>query len=137
MINGDVHQFVVHCLIPLDPWIITLVAKVFFISFSLFVGLTTLKTFIDFWLFDSSSWVSKRFNQLLIVIYRRGNFVHHHWWCTSIYRPLSYLFRSLVELTITIIEFTIIISKISFKYIYWCIALNLFSSDKVKGSKFK
>ncbi len=31
----------------------------------------------------------------LLVIYRRGNFVYHHQGCTSIYRPLSYPFRSL------------------------------------------
>ena len=36
--------------------------------------------------------------QPLILIYRRGNFVYHHWECTSIYRPLSYPFRSLVLL---------------------------------------
>ena len=34
--------------------------------------------------------------QPLIVIYRRGNFVYHHGWCTSIYWTLSYPFRSLV-----------------------------------------
>ena len=33
--------------------------------------------------------------QQLIVIYRRDNFVYHHLKCTSIYRPLSYPFRSL------------------------------------------
>ena len=37
--------------------------------------------------------------QLLIVIYRRGNFCNHfcnhYWGCTSIYRPLSYPFRPL------------------------------------------
>ena len=26
---------------------------------------------------------------------QKGNFVRHHWKCTSIYRPLSYPFRSL------------------------------------------
>ena len=26
--------------------------------------------------------------QPLTVIYRSGNFVYHHWWCTSIYRTL-------------------------------------------------
>ena len=31
----------------------------------------------------------------LIVILKSGNFVYHHWECTSIYRPLSYLFRFL------------------------------------------
>ena len=33
--------------------------------------------------------------QPIIVIYRRGNFVYHDWGCKLIYRPLSYLFRSL------------------------------------------
>ena len=33
-----------------------------------------------------------------IVIYRRGNFVYHHRECTSIYRPLSYPFRSPIYL---------------------------------------
>ncbi len=66
---------------------IALVPKTFF-----FVGLTTLGTSIESWLVGSLNWVSK-----LIVIYRRVNFVyrHSHWGCTSIYRPLSYSFRSL------------------------------------------
>ena len=34
--------------------------------------------------------------QLLILIYRRFNFVFHHWRCTLICRPLSYPFRSLL-----------------------------------------
>ena len=33
--------------------------------------------------------------QLLNVIYSRGNSLYNHWWCASIYRPLSYPFRSL------------------------------------------
>ncbi len=33
--------------------------------------------------------------QPLIFIYRMGNFVCHHWGFRSIYRPLSYPFRSL------------------------------------------
>ena len=32
----------------------------------------------------------------LILICRRDNFVYHHLGCTSIYRPLSYPFRSLI-----------------------------------------
>ena len=34
--------------------------------------------------------------QQLIVLYKIGNFVYHqyHWGCTSIYRPLSYPFKS-------------------------------------------
>ncbi len=34
--------------------------------------------------------------QPLIVIDRMGDFMYHHWGCTSFYRPLSYLFRSLL-----------------------------------------
>ena len=34
--------------------------------------------------------------QPLTVICRRGNFVYNHRGCTSIYRPLSYPFRSLI-----------------------------------------
>ena len=34
--------------------------------------------------------------QRLIIIYRRGKFVYHHWRCASIYWPLSYPFRYLV-----------------------------------------
>ena len=35
---------------------------------------------------------------LMIVIYRIENFVHYHYWgCTSIYRPLSYFYRSLIK----------------------------------------
>ena len=33
--------------------------------------------------------------QPLILIYRKDNFMYHHWDCTSIYWPLSYPFRSL------------------------------------------
>ena len=36
--------------------------------------------------------------QLLIVSYKRGNFVNHHLSCTSIYWPLSYPFRSLINI---------------------------------------
>ena len=52
-----------------------------------FVGLTTLGTFIELWLVGSLSFQTF---QPLIVIYRRVNFVHHLFECTSIYRPLSY-----------------------------------------------
>ena len=35
--------------------------------------------------------------QIIFVLFnRRGNFVYHHWGCTSIYRPVSYTFRSLI-----------------------------------------
>ena len=49
----------------------------FYNNVFLFVDLTTLGT------------------KPLILIYRRGNFVCHHCWYTSIYQPLSYPFRSL------------------------------------------
>ena len=39
--------------------------------------------------------------QKLIVINRRGNFVHHDWGGIQIYRPLSYLFRFLPKDTHT------------------------------------
>ena len=32
--------------------------------------------------------------QALILITRRGNLLYHDWGCTSIYRPLTYPFRS-------------------------------------------
>ncbi len=38
--------------------------------------------------------------QPLIVIYRWGDFVYHYWGNTSIYRPLSYPFRSLGQWTV-------------------------------------
>ena len=40
-------------------------------------------------------WLVYRVYKLLIVIYRRGNFVYHHWGGTSIYRPLYNPFTSL------------------------------------------
>ena len=40
--------------------------------------------------------VPKFFNNvILILIYRRDNLVYHYWECTSIYRPMSYIFRFL------------------------------------------
>ena len=65
----------------------------FKISF-LFVDLKTLGTFNKFligWFIKLSVLTF----QPLIEIYRRGNFVYHHSGYTSIYRPLSYPFRSL------------------------------------------
>ena len=59
----------------------------FYNNVFLFVGLTTLGTFIKFWLVCSFSWDAA---QPLIVIYRRGNFVYHLKRCTPIYWPLSY-----------------------------------------------
>ena len=55
---------------------------------NVFVGLTTLGTFIIFLIKFIKLSVQKF--QPLISIYRRGNFVYHHWICRSIYRPLSY-----------------------------------------------
>ncbi len=39
--------------------------------------------------------------QLLIVIFRRGNFVYHHRGCICIYRPLACPFRYLCQNTVT------------------------------------
>ena len=36
----------------------------------------------------------------LILIYWRGNFVCKYWGCTSIYRPLSYPFKSLIYIIV-------------------------------------
>ena len=43
----------------------TLVPNVLYNNIFLFVGLTTLGTFIEFWFVGSLIWVSKRFNHLL------------------------------------------------------------------------
>ena len=64
----------------------------------LFIGLKTLGTFIWFWLVGSLSWVSKPTTNCNL---HRDNFVYNHWRCASIYRPLSYLFRSLVFRALT------------------------------------
>ena len=56
----------------------------------LLAGLTFLGTILNF------DWFSLFYLvfQLLIVNYRRDNFVYHHWGCTSIYRSLSYPLHS-------------------------------------------
>ena len=46
--------------------------------------------------------------QPLIVIYRRENFVYHHWVCTLISLPLSYPFRSLV-IELALLKFWVVI----------------------------
>ena len=52
----------------------------------LFVGLTTMGTFIEFWMVGSLSWVSKH--------------CYYHWGCAEIVLPLSYPFlRSLWKTT--------------------------------------
>ena len=43
--------------------------------------------------------------QPLILIYRRGNFMHHHWGCTPIYPSLCYPFRSLIWMCVFIIGY--------------------------------
>ena len=43
-----------------------------------------------------------------IVIYRRGSFVCHNWRCISIYRPLSYPFRSLDSYSVYLILYIFI-----------------------------
>ena len=55
----------------------------------LFVGLTTLGTFVNF------DWLSVHTFQPLICIYFRGNFVCHYWGFITIHRSLSYPFISL------------------------------------------
>ena len=57
--------------------------------------LTTLLTLVNL-----IGWLTKlsvRTFQQLSLIHIRGNFVYHHWGFTSIYRLLSYPFRSLIE----------------------------------------
>ena len=65
----------------------------------LFVRLTTLGTFLEFWLIGSFS--------SLIEIWKRDHFVYHGW-CTSIYRPLSYPFRSIQTIVNNILYRTFI-----------------------------
>ena len=50
----------------------------------------------DFSKFWSVGLLSVQTFQPLICIYSRGNFMYHHWGCTSNYRPLSYPFISLI-----------------------------------------
>ena len=54
----------------------------------------SLKTYIEFWLVVALNLVFQRY-QPLIIIYRKGNFICHHWDCASVNRPLSYPFRAL------------------------------------------
>ena len=54
----------------------------------LFVGLTTMGTSMNF--IGCFITLSVQTFQLLIVIYRRSNFVYHYRGCKSIYQPLSY-----------------------------------------------
>ena len=68
----------------------------------LFIALVP-KIFLIHWLNNFGKWIligwlikfSVQTFQPLIVNYRRGNFVYHHWVCTLIYRLLSYPLRSL------------------------------------------
>ena len=56
-----------------------------------------LNNFTDFY-FDLIGWFIKlivQTFQAIIVMYRRGNFVYHHWGGTYIYLLLSYPFRTL------------------------------------------
>ena len=65
--------------------------------------------------------------QPLTVIYRRGNFIYHHWGCASIYRPLSYTFRSLI-LNMSILFFFCIsfIKFVGIKSIYCCMFFHIY-----------
>ena len=71
---------------------IALVPK-FYNNLFLIVGLTTLRTLMNF------DWLVNKINvqtvQPLIVIFKRDNFVNYHCVWTSIHVPLSYPFRSL------------------------------------------
>ena len=67
--------------------------KKIFYNISLSVGLTTLGTLVNFdWLIHlvECSNVSTTYFNL-----QKENFVYNHLECTSIYRPLSYPFKSL------------------------------------------
>ena len=72
---------------------VTLVPKVNDVSFSLSYNFGD---FIEFWLVSIE--LSVQTFQTLILTNRRGNFVYYHWGCTSIFRSLPYLFRSLILL---------------------------------------
>ena len=68
----------------------------FYYNVFLFVGLSTVGTLVNFtWIVQIIS--SVQMFQSLIVMYRRGNFVYHHWGCTAIKRQKSYPFRFLFE----------------------------------------
>ena len=71
---------------------ITLVPKSLILTLPYSLCLTTLGKILIGWFIK----LRVQTFQLLIVIYRKGNFVYHHWRCTSIYRPVSYTFRSLI-----------------------------------------
>ena len=60
-------------------------------SFKIIRWLNIFGTFIEFWFIK----LRDQTFQPLFLIYRRGNFVFHNWGCTSMYWPMSYLFRSL------------------------------------------
>ena len=60
--------------------------------------------------------------QPLIVMYRKGNFVYHHWGCISIYWLLSYTFRSLNISTNWV--------KFIFQYRYPCQKSSFFYSSE-------
>ena len=66
----------------------------FYNNVLLFVGLTTLGT-LNLILISWFIKLSVQMFQPLILVYGRKNFVYNHWACISIYRPLSYPFRSL------------------------------------------
>ena len=80
----------------------------FYDNIFLFFGLTTLETLRNF------NWLSFQTFQPLTLFYRRCNFVYHHWGCTSIYRPLSFPFRSVCSF----IQCSIITVKNNFDFIY-------------------
>ena len=80
-----------------EHWAVLVIPKVLYLRFII----CWLNNFGDFhriligWL---SNRVSKTF-QSQIVIEIMANFVYHHWGSTTIYQPLSYLFRTLSNIT--------------------------------------
>ena len=78
-------------------------------SFIIKILIHWLSNFGDFyWILIG--WFSIQTFKLLIKIHRRGNFVYHHGGCTSIYRLLSYPFRSFVKYSV--LNMTAFLNKI-------------------------
>ena len=57
--------------------------------------------------------------QPLILIYRTGNFLYHHYGCTSVYRPLSYPFKSLYISPLCLLGAKLLYNSIIQKKICW------------------
>ena len=115
----DVHQFIVQCLISLDPCTnvpikrregrvkqicllqgyitysgmeVTLDCKLhWYPKFYSSVAYSLAQKLYYFYWILIGGFIKLSIQSFLplILIFRRGNFVYHHWRCTSIYRPLS------------------------------------------------